>query len=380
MAVKVRPYKRGGWEVDITGTMPDGTPYRLRKKAPVTSKSGAKRWGEERERALLLGARTTTSAPNPLEKKKKKKEVPTLEEFIKPYSKNLLAQRRTHAALASKESYRRAHLLPVLGHLRLDQIDDRQVARLCFRLKDVSAKHSNNVLTELNVILKLAVKWKVIGELPCSIELLKVPRTEMEFYDFDQYEALLRAATSISRTAELVVRLGGQVGLRLGEIIALEQGDIDFNRNSIHIQHAETDGVVGLPKHGKTRRVPMTTALAEALRRHRHLRGPRVLYEDDGKTLTPKLVYALLRRARRAAGLGKPRQPAHILRHTFCSHLAMRGAPVRAIQQLAGHANLSTTLKYMHLTEDALQDAIALLNDEARLEDGDILETGVDAG
>ncbi|MGH9122424.1 MAG: tyrosine-type recombinase/integrase, partial [Acidimicrobiales bacterium] len=40
----------------------------------------------------------------------------------------------------------------------------------------------------------------------------------------------------------------------------------------------------------------------------------------------------------------------HILRHTFCSHLAMRGAPTMAIKELAGHADLSTTMRYMHLS------------------------------
>ena len=45
----------------------------------------------------------------------------------------------------------------------------------------------------------------------------------------------------------------------------------------------------------------------------------------------------------------------HILRHTFCSHLAMRGAPVKAIQELAGHRDLATTLRYMHLSPAAKQ-------------------------
>jgi len=56
-----------------------------------------------------------------------------------------------------------------------------------------------------------------------------------------------------------------------------------------------------------------------------------------------------------------------ILRHTFCSHLAMRGAPARAIQELAGHQDLATTQRYMHLSPAAIEGAIALL--EARSSD-----------
>jgi site-specific recombinase XerD len=62
-----------------------------------------------------------------------------------------------------------------------------------------------------------------------------------------------------------------------------------------------------------------------------------------------------------------------MLRHTFCSHLAMRGAPARAIQELAGHQDLGTTQRYMHLTPAASASAIRLL-------DGDGLETALGSG
>ena len=61
-------------------------------------------------------------------------------------------------------------------------------------------------------------------------------------------------------------------------------------------------------------------------------------------------------------------------RHTFCSHLAMLGAPARAIQELAGHQDLITTQRYMHLSPAALGTAVQLL--DQRRERGDILETG----
>jgi len=53
MSVKIRPYRHGGWEVDITVRLPNGSRRRERSKAPVSSKSAAVRWGEDRERHLL---------------------------------------------------------------------------------------------------------------------------------------------------------------------------------------------------------------------------------------------------------------------------------------------------------------------------------------
>jgi len=71
-------------------------------------------------------------------------------------------------------------------------------------------------------------------------------------------------------------------------------------------------------------------------------------------------------RAKRAARKARlQHHGVHILRHTFCSHLAMRGAPARAIQELAGHADLSMTQRYMHLSPAALDAAIRLLEQPA---------------
>ncbi len=78
-----------------------------------------------------------------------------------------------------------------------------------------------------------------------------------------------------------------------------------------------------------------------------------------GQSLTQKVVQGLVARAARRA---KVKPGVHILRHTFCSHLAMRGAPARAIQELAGHQDLSTTQRYMHLSPAALDAAIRLLD------------------
>ena len=126
------------------------------------------------------------------------------------------------------------------------------------------------------------------------------------------------------------------------------------------------------------RYVPMTLLLASALREHRHLRGNRVVCQRDGAPLTQKIVQDHVRRSARQAKLLK--SGVHRLRHTFCSHLAMRGAPARAIQELAGHMDLATTQRYMHLSPAAIEGAIRLLDQPKPAHGfGDIVET-VDRG
>jgi site-specific recombinase XerD len=98
-----------------------------------------------------------------------------------------------------------------------------------------------------------------------------------------------------------------------------------------------------------------------------------VLCDASGQQLTQNMFLSTVSRGARRANL-KP--GLHILRHTFCSHLAMRGAPARAIQELAGRQNIMTTERYMHLNPTAIENAIRLL-DHARpvQEFGDIVET-----
>jgi integrase len=372
MSVKTRRYRNGGWEVDISVSYADGSVVRERKKAPVSSRSGAKRWGEARERELLLLGPTQP-----------RKDVPTLAEFwprfVDGYAR---ANRHKPSGIESKQSHFRTHLVGPLGDKRLDRIGDEDVQQLKAAI-DGGNKTVNNVLSTLNKALKTAVEWKVIRVMPCTIRLLKVAPPEMSFYDNDEYERLVAAARVIDPRIHIGVLLGGDAGLRSSETIALEQTDADYQRGYLNVQRAEWRGQVGLPKGGRPRRVPMTKRLSAALRAHRHLRGTRVLYRDDGKTATTNVLRGWLEQAKRRAEL-EVHGAAHRLRHTFCSHLAMRGAPARAIQELAGHKDLTTTQRYMHLSPAAIESAIRLPEQgtppQTRRAFGDILETQIFGG
>ena len=214
----------------------------------------------------------------------------------------------------------------------------------------------------------------MIELVPCTILLLKVPKSSAAFHDFESYERLVEAAVATGHHAHLIVLLGGEAGLRCGEMIALEWADIDLEKRQLCVRRSSWSGHVTAPKGGRLRYIPLTVRLARALREHRHLRSSLVLCHKNGEGLKRQLVLARVRSAARRAQIQN--HGVHVLRHTFCSHLAMRGAPTRAIQELAGHADLSTTQRYMHLSPAAIEAAIRLLDQPSPdLTRGDIVET-----
>ncbi len=112
MSVNVRRFRTGGWEVDITTRLPDGSRRRERCKAPVSSKTAALRWGEDRERHLLQHG-----VPQ------RRKEVPTLAAFAPRFLDGYArANRQKASGVAAKEMIVRVHLAPALGARRLDAI------------------------------------------------------------------------------------------------------------------------------------------------------------------------------------------------------------------------------------------------------------------
>ena len=208
MSVKIRSYRRGGFEVDIRVVLPDGTAIRERRRSPVPSKSATRRWAEQRAQELLT-PKPSEPAPEP------EQEVPTLRAFAPRFMKgHAQANRHKPSGIAAKETILRVHLIPRLGNRRLDAISTEDIQRLKSRLSDKAPKTVNNVLTTLNMLLKVAVEWGVIDEMPCTIRLLKVPKAAMAFHDFEAFERLVVAAEAIDADTLVIVLLGGEAGLR----------------------------------------------------------------------------------------------------------------------------------------------------------------------
>jgi integrase/recombinase XerC len=146
-------------------------------------------------------------------------------------------------------------------------------------------------------------------------------------------------------------------GLRVSELSGMDLEDVDFAQRLVRV----------LGKGGKERIVPFGEPAGEALRgylperaalRAAHSTNSQeepLFVNHRGGRLTPRSVARLLKRRLREAGLPDRISP-HALRHTFATHLLSAGADLRSIQELLGHASLSTTQKYTHVDAARLME------------------------
>lgn len=378
MSIKVKTWKghERRFQVYVYFRWADGSAHVDRKVVDAATAGQARRWGEQRERELREAGK-----PKPEETKAP---VMTVETFAPAYVEgHLRANLCKRSATDTAECILRVHILPFIGKRTLDRVTDDVVADLKarwtkggYRTPDgkrkingtTARKTINNRLSVLGSMLKTAVEWKAksgLFSMPCTVRLLKVDNQRLpEFFDHADYERLVEGARLVDARVYALVLLAGDGGLRCGECIALNLCDIDFKnarmtvRRSVYVSKGirYEDAVKGL----LAKPVPLTHRLLDALKAVRHLRGERLLYDDDGSELTQKIVRGWIVRAQRKAGLPETGLH-HILRHSFCSHAAMAGVPARTIQDLARHATLSVTMRYMHLSPSALDDGISML-------------------
>jgi len=178
----------------------------------------------------------------------------------------------------------------------------------------------------------------------------KVPRRLPIILTVEEVERLIDSAHNLMHRTMLMTLYS--TGMRNCEMRHLQVQDIDSKSMLIHIQHG---------KGGRDRYVPLSSKLLETLRAYwRWMKPKNWLFPGtvDGwradKPITPKVVWDAIQSAAKRAGIEK-RVYAHLLRHSYGTHLAEAGADLRSIQMLLGHVRLEHTVIYLHLSRRYLQ-------------------------
>ncbi len=196
---------------------------------------------------------------------------------------------------------------------------------------------------------KKAIQWGEIRRNPCQgVKRFKEPPERVAFLDGEERAHLLAACDEFSPILRDIVIFAMLTGARLSEILSLTWGNVDMRRRIVSFRKT---------KSGKVRHVPVNPDLYAVLMRLEPSADPATLLfppEWNGGR-----VAMAFRRVAQRAGLKGFR--FHDLRHDFCSWLTMRGVPMRAVQQLAGHADLRMTQRYSHLAEHILVEAVQTL-------------------
>jgi len=176
------------------------------------------------------------------------------------------------------------------------------------------------------------------------------------FLQEQQLEELLnssKATTHAEVRDLLIVELLYRTGMRRSELIGLQDHDFHFSNNTIKI----------LGKGNKERLYPLQDDLIELIKNYKSIRNNHfhttvhdaTFLTDKGKAMYPKLVYNRVKKLLSKV-TSLDRKSPHILRHSFATHLANRGAELSAIRSLLGHSSLASTQIYTHNTIDQLKD------------------------
>ncbi|WP_036286342.1 tyrosine recombinase XerC [Methylocystis sp. ATCC 49242] len=172
-----------------------------------------------------------------------------------------------------------------------------------------------------------------------------------DLIDPEQRAGEAREPWVLARDAAVMALLYG-VGLRISEALSIQRADAPIGR---------TDRVTITGKGGKTRTLPVIEPVRRAIEAYLaicpyDLAGGPLFVGARGGPLSPRIVQLAIQRLRGALGLPDSATP-HALRHSFATHLLGRGGDLRTIQELLGHASLSTTQIYTAVDKKRLLDA-----------------------
>ncbi len=258
------------------------------------------------------------------------------------------------------EDYRsiiRVHLLPAFGDLPIEDVTVSAVeafqARLARRVHNgqrITPRTRNKILNVLHGVFKRA---KRVWGLPFNpaAELERHPRSssgDIEVYSPEEVYALIRAAQDARDAA--IYATAAFTGLRMGELRALRWRDVDFTRSVIRVRGSYAEGELSVPKSGKVRSVPMIDEVAQHLARLSEREwfvgeDDLVFCEAEGSWMQDDRLRRRYFAALKAASLRRLR--FHDLRHTFGS-LAITKADIVEVQAWMGHADITTTMRYLH--------------------------------
>ena len=291
--------------------------------------------------------------------------------YLNEYVKNKLKP-STHR---SYQSIIKKHLKPAFGTSTINQITRENVKTLLIQKSGcLSGNRVKRIQSCLSSIISMAIEDGIATTNPAA-GLQKYIGTRIHTDIPDPYTArelniYLSTCLEHYTTEYPFFLLLARTGMRLGEAIALQWGDIDYNGKFITIRRSITDGITSTPKSGKYRRVPISPMLADTLKQLMTYRKKQTLKKGWGSVpdnifisqrKTPYHPGNITRRAHNKitekSGLRRIR--IHDFRHTYATLRLSKGDPIQNVSKALGHSSIRITIDtYMMYIPESDQDAV----------------------
>ncbi len=309
--------------------------------------------------------------------------TPTLGEFLALWLEGLLLEPST---VRGYEQVARVHLVPTLGHIRLDRLSPIDVDRMLHEKEraGLSAQTRANIRSVLRSAISFAVRKGITARNVVKLsEPVKTRVYEATYLTRDEASALLEAAEGDRLEALYSVAI--PLGLRQGEILGLRWDDVDLEAKQLHVrvqlQFVKGTGfVLKEPKWHSKRTIPLPDITLRALRAHKirqveeRLRAGTT-WQDHGLVFateigTPISATNLLKRSfKPILAKAELRRPVrfHDLRHSAATLLLTMGVPLKVISVILGHSTTRMTERYAAVVPELAREAAAAM-DRALLE------------
>jgi integrase len=344
---------RNTWWVDFR------TNYiRYRKRSPENSKSGAEAYEATLRQRLARGESIGRND-------RIQQQGLLFKDFACKWYETYVVPNNKPGEQENKKAALSSCIIPFFGEMPITSITSYHIEqyKAVLRKNGLSLKTVNNRLNVLGKCLTTAYEWLELKGTPPKVHRLKCPPPKTDYLSLDECGLLLSQAKGVLYEMLLVAL---RSGMRRGEIIGLQWSSVDWQAQHIAVRHSfcEYTHELGTTKSNRERYIPMDTDVYAALFNRKRDTG-YVFVDENNKRFTGKQLELQIRRLCQKVGLRKIGW--HTLRHTFASHLAMKGVPLNAVQALLGHSSITTTMRYAHLAPSTLRMAIDQLNPKSAI-------------
>jgi integrase len=304
---------------------------RKRITLPTTNMAEARRMADEVQRQLLAsGWGSAVHAGT------------TLDEFAKEYVGHSSSTKAWKTYEADRNALRR--LRETVGNIPMNSLTTGHLEQFRLNeLKRVKPTSLNIYLRHIKSALAFAVRNGYIEKNPATgLPLCRVPQNNIPRYLSSSEVERLRTAAAGHPDLLRMIDFCLRTGARRGELVSVRWMDVDLERGLVYIRNQPNFTT----KSKRGRAIPISKRLRQMLEEM------RPAHPDPEAKLFEKGYWAFgsgFRAVVKQAGLPASITP-HVLRHTFCSFLVMAGVPMATVKELMGHADISTSMIYTHLS------------------------------